>query len=72
MQEENFLCSWLREDGKEMKERIMEINMETREEMGKKRRREEEKEENETGSGKRRCFGFTSVEAFTSSVKGEI
>ena len=31
---------------------------------GKKRKREEEKEENETGSVKRRCVFFVSVEVF--------
>ena len=34
------------------------------EEEGEKRKREEEKEENETVTGKRRCEGLVSVEAF--------
>ena len=37
---------------------------ETKEERGQKRRREEEKEGNETGSVRRRCVNFVSVEAF--------
>ena len=36
MHEEKLLSSWLREDGKEKEERIMEIGKETNEEMGKK------------------------------------
>ena len=64
MHEEKILSCWLREDGKEKKERTMEIGKESTEEMGKKRRREEEKDENETGSVKRLCVGSLSVEAF--------
>ena len=64
MREENFVSSWLREDGKEKEEITMEIGKETKEGMGKKRRREEEKDENETESVKRRCVGSVSVEAF--------
>ena len=64
MHEEIVLSSWLREDGIEKEERIMETGKETKEERGKKRRREEEKEVNETESAKRRCVGFVSVEAF--------
>ena len=64
MHEENFLGCWLREDGKEKEERIIDIGKETKEEMGKKRRREEETEENETESVKKRCVGSVSVEAF--------
>ena len=37
MYEENFLTSWLRDDGKNKEERIMEANKETKEETGKKR-----------------------------------
>ena len=62
--EENVLSSWLREDGIETQERVMETGKETKEERDNKRRREEEKEENETESVKRRCVGFVSVEAF--------
>ena len=40
MHEENFLSSWLREDGKAKEGRIMEIGEETK---------EQEEEENETG-----------------------
>ena len=37
---------------------------EEEEEKGEKRKREEEKDGKETGTGKRRCKGFVSVEAF--------
>ena len=69
MHEGNFLSSWLREDGKEKEERIMEIGKESKEEMGKKWRREEEEEENETESVKRRCVGSVSLEACDIFVK---
>ena len=72
MHEENFLSSFLREDGKEKEGRLMERGKETNEERGKKRWREEEKEENETGTVERRCEGFVSVEALEFFVKGEI
>ena len=48
----------------------MEIGMETKEEMGKKRRREEEKEKNETVLIERRCVGSVSVEAINSFSQG--
>ena len=48
----------------------MEIGMETKEEMGKKRRMEEEREKNETGSVKRRCVGSVSVEAINIFSQG--
>ena len=70
MYEENFLSSWLREDGKEKEERKMEVDKETQGDTGKKRRREEEKEENETGSVKSRCVGSFSVEAFDLFCQG--
>ena len=71
MHEEKYLSSWLREEGREEEERIMEIGKETKEEMGKKRRREEEKEENETGSVVRRCVGFVSAQALDIFSQGE-
>ena len=42
------------------------------EQRGKKRKREEEKEENETGTVKRRCEGFVSLEALDSFVKCDL
>ena len=48
MNEENFLSSWLREDGKSKESRIIEVDKETKEKTGQKRITEEEKEENET------------------------
>ena len=57
MHEENFLSSWLREDGNEKEERIMKIGKKTKEEIGEKRRREEEKE-NETRSVKMKMCPF--------------
>ena len=63
MHEENFLSSWLREDGKDKEESIMEVDKETEEETGKKRIREEKKVENETVNVKSRCVGPFSVEA---------
>ena len=38
--------------------------MRKKEEKGEKRKREEEKEESDTGTGKKRCEDFVSVEAF--------
>ena len=58
MQAETFLSSWLREDGKEKEEIIMEKGKETKAEMGKKRRREEEKEENETEECQKKMCRF--------------
>ena len=46
MHEENFLSSWLREDGREEEERTVDMSKENEEERGEKRRREGEKEEN--------------------------
>ena len=63
MHEENFLSSWLREDGREKDERTVDMSNENEEERGEKRRREGEKEENETVTVKRRCDGFVSVES---------
>ena len=45
MHEENFLSSWLREDGKNKEERIMEVDKETEEETGRKRMRRGETRE---------------------------
>ena len=64
MHEENFLSSWLREDGEDKKEGHMEADRETKEEMSKQRTREEEKEENETVIVKRRCVNPVSTEVF--------
>ena len=64
MHDENFLSSWLREDGREKEERTVKMSGDIEEERGEKRKREGEKEENETGSVKRRCNGFVSVKAF--------
>ena len=55
MRVENFLSSWLREDGKHKEERVMEVDKETKEETGNNKRTEEEKDENETVCAKRRC-----------------
>ena len=63
MHGENFLNSWLREEGKDREVRIMETDKESEEEASKKRTREEEKEENETVSAKR-CVGSVSAETF--------
>ena len=63
MHEENFWSSWLREDERGEEERMAESEK-NEEEKGDKRKREEEKEVNETGTVKRRCEGFVSVEAF--------
>ena len=60
--EENFWSSWLREDERGKEERTAKVKNEG--ERDEKRKREEEKEENETVTGKRRCEGFVSVEAF--------
>ena len=49
MHEETFLSSSLRKDGEDKKGRKMEVYMETKEEMGKKRTREEEREERRDG-----------------------
>ena len=68
MHEENFLCSWLREDGED-KERKLEA--ENEEEMDKERTREEEKEENETVGAEMRCVGFMTAEAFDVFSQGE-
>ena len=57
MNEEHFLSSWLREDGRE-------LSNENEAERGEKRKREGETEENKTERVKRRCDGFVSVEAF--------
>ena len=64
MHEENVLSSWLRKDRREKEERTVKMSDENEEERGEKRKREGEKEENKTGSVKRRCDGFVSVEAF--------
>ena len=45
--EENFLRSWLREDGREKEERTVEMSNKNEEERGEKRTRNEE--ENNTG-----------------------
>ena len=70
--EENFLSSWAREDGREKEEGTVGMGNESKEERSEKRRREREKEENGTGSVKRRCDGFVSVEAFQNSSQGVI
>ena len=70
MNEENFLSSWLREDGREKEERMVKVSNENEEERSEKRRREGEKEENETATAKRRCEGFVSVEAFAIFSQG--
>ena len=64
---EDFLSIWLREDGREKEERIMELDQETKEETSKKRMRQEEKIENETLCAERRCVGSASAEAFDTS-----
>ena len=71
MQEDNFLSSWLREGGKDKKERQMEVDKENKGETGKKRIREEEKEENQTVIVKRKCVDFTSAEVFDILSQGE-
>ena len=64
MHEENFLSSWLREDGREKGKGTVGMGNESKEERCGKRRREGEKGENETGAVKRRCLGPISVESF--------
>ena len=71
MHEENFLSSWLREEGKDKEERIMELDKETEEEASKKRTREGEREENETVSAERRCVVSVSAETFDIFSQGE-
>ena len=68
MHEENFLGSWLEEDGEEI---IGEVGKETVEETGQKSIREEEREENETVIVKRRCINSVSTEAFEIFSQGE-
>ena len=63
MHEENFWSNWLKEDERGKEERKARAE-ENEEERGEKRKREEENEENETGTVRRRCEGFVSVEAF--------
>ena len=53
VREENFLSSWLREDGREKEERIAKVGEENEEERGEKRKRDEEKEENQMGTVKK-------------------
>ena len=43
MDEDNFLSIWLREDGEDKKERKLEVDKETEEEVSKKVKREEAK-----------------------------
>ena len=61
MHEEDFWSSWLRRDEKSKEERKIEAD---RKEQEMVKRGEEKREENETGTGKRRCEGVVSVEAF--------
>ena len=63
MCEKNFLSNWLREVGEDKKERTMDVDRETKEEVSNKRAREEEKEENETVIVERRCVNPVSNEA---------
>ena len=77
MHEENFLSSWLREDLVGKEERRKEVDEKITEGESKKRGKEKgkrgiemEKEDNETGTVKRRCEGFVSVEAFEHSSQG--
>ena len=58
MHEENFVGSWLREDGKSKTREDIEV----REDVGKKGKRDREKEEDETVVG-RKCVNPVSVEA---------
>ena len=58
MHEDNFLSSWLREEGKDKEEINIEIDKETQEETSKTRMIEEKKEENETVSAKKKVWGF--------------
>ena len=64
MHEENFLGSWLEEDGNNKEEMIGEVGKETEEETGQKKIREEWREENETVIVKGRCINSVSTEAF--------
>ena len=70
MHEENYLSSWLREDGRKKEERTVKVSEENEEARGQTRKREEEKDENKTGRVKRRCDGFVSVEAFAIFSQG--
>ena len=63
MHEEDFWSNSLREDERSKEERKAKTERKE-EEKEENRKREEEKEENETATGKRRCEGFVSVEAF--------
>ena len=54
----------MREDGKDKKERTMEVDREVEEDKCEKRRREEDKEENDMVIVKRRCVNLVSTEAF--------
>ena len=72
MHEENFLSSWLREDGENKGEISGEVGKETEEETGKKRIREEDREENETVIVKSRCINSVSTEAFEIFSQGEM
>ena len=70
MHEENFVSSWLREDGKDKKE-TWRYTGDFKKNMGKKKISEEEKEENETVIVKRRCVSPVSTAA-CEELKGEV
>ena len=55
MLEENFLSSWLREDGEDKEDRRRKVNKETSEEVSRRGKREGDKGEDETVA-KRRCI----------------
>ena len=57
MLEENFLSSWLREDGEDKEDRRRKVNKETSEEVSRRGKREGDKGEDETVA-KRRCINF--------------
>ena len=71
MHEQHSLSSLLKEVGEDKKERVLEADRETKEEVSKKRTREGEKEENETLIVKTRCINPASAAAFDIFSQGE-
>ena len=65
------MSCWLRAVGEDNKQRQMEVDGETREDVSQKRIREQQKEEHETVIVKRRCVNLVSAEAFDLFGQGE-
>ena len=72
MHEENFLSSWLREDGREKDERTVDMSNENEEERGEKRRREGEKKRTTRGLLKEDVAVLLLWNPLQFLVKGEI